>query len=141
MGNLLNSSKPKPQNQAGRGSLALTTREKGLAAEARVARFLEEQGYEVVEKNFLFKGGEIDLIAIERASRILVFIEVRSAKARSPWLRYTITAAKQRRLLNAAESFVHRLVAFRSFARRFDLVWVEGERIEHWKNVTLGYGR
>lgn len=52
------------------------TRAKGADAEKFVARSLEKQGFEIVAKNYLIRGGEIDLIA--KKENLLIFVEVRS---------------------------------------------------------------
>ena len=114
-----------------------STRERGLSAELLARRTLEGTGYQFIESNFYWKGGEIDLVFLD-ATGVLVFVEVRSAAADSCWLRYTISPAKQRRLAHTALRY---RLARASWARarpyRFDLAWVEGARVEHWKNVLL----
>ena len=118
------------------------TKEIGLAAESLVCAVLEKKGYLFIEKNFSWKGGEIDLVFKESSATIkgldtLVFVEVRSAKLKSSFLRYSIQLAKQRRLERTIATFLHMRPWFRVFARRFDVVWVEGTFIEHWKNVLI----
>ena len=44
----------------------------GMAAEKTACRFLELQGYEILERNFAAKTGEIDIIA--RQGGLLVFV-------------------------------------------------------------------
>ena len=114
-----------------------STRERGLSAELKVRQALEAGGYHFVESNFQWKGGEIDLVFVD-ALGVLVFVEVRSAAAASPWLRYTITPAKQRRLINTALRYrMARTSTSGRRAFRFDMVWVEGDHFEHWKNVMM----
>lgn len=48
----------------------------GDIGEALVARFLEKRGYKIVERNYLRKWGEIDIVA--EKDRILHFVEVKS---------------------------------------------------------------
>lgn len=50
----------------------------GQKGEDLAAQFLEEKGYQIVERNFRYKRAEIDMIA--RKGNLLVFVEV---KARS----------------------------------------------------------
>ena len=47
-------------------------RERGMAAETAACRFLKLQGYEILERNFTAKTGEIDIIA--RQDGWLVFV-------------------------------------------------------------------
>ena len=48
---------------------------KGKEGEERAAKFLEEKGYEIVERNYRHKRSEIDLIV--RKTNWLVFVEVK----------------------------------------------------------------
>ena len=50
-------------------------RETGACQEEWAARWLEEKGFRIMERNFHCRQGEIDLVAME--GRYLVFIEVK----------------------------------------------------------------
>lgn len=52
----------------------------GAAYEQEAADYLTEQGYEILERNFRCRLGEIDLIA--RDGECLVFVEVKYRKGR-----------------------------------------------------------
>ena len=54
----------------------------GVLGESLAARHLEARGYEVVDRNFRTRCGELDLVA--RDARALVFCEVKTRIARSP---------------------------------------------------------
>ena len=54
------------------------SRSKFNVGEAIACRFLKKSGYEILEKNFRSRYGEIDIIA--RESGVLCFIEVKSRK-------------------------------------------------------------
>ncbi len=74
-------------NSSSNGSVSTWNR--GQKAEAQAAQFLLDNGLRVIDKNFRWRGGEIDLIALDRPKSIarcevptvdeLVFIEVRSS--------------------------------------------------------------
>ncbi len=51
----------------------------GRNGEDRAARYLEAQGYEIVERNYHCRGGEIDIIAREAGD--LVFVEVKTRRS------------------------------------------------------------
>lgn len=57
----------------------MTSREIGYIGENAVAAFLAHNGYEIMERNFTVRGGEIDIIA--RKEDRLAFIEVKSRKS------------------------------------------------------------
>lgn len=111
-----------------------TTTARGREAEALVAHYLECCGLRVVERNFLVRGGEIDLIC--RDAKTLVFVEVR-LRSRSDFggAGASITATKRRRIILAAR---HYLVGKPECDCRFDCVLLDGldkERIEWIKNA------
>jgi putative endonuclease len=94
----------------------------GVRAERLAAEHLERRGFLIIDRNYRYRGGELDLVA--RDGETLVFVEVRarsSAAYGSPF--ETVGREKQRRVARAAE---HWLVAHgltRAFAR-FDVVSV-----------------
>jgi putative endonuclease len=106
----------------------------GDEGEARALAHLLRQGLTLVQRNYRVaqgpnaRGGEIDLILRDR-SGLLVFVEVRSRhSALHGGAAASISSAKQRRLILAAQ---HYLQALRTPpACRFDVVTIEGERIE-----------
>lgn len=49
----------------------------GAKGEELVAQFIKTQGYEVIEKNWRIKEGEIDIVAIDPSGKI-TFIEVKT---------------------------------------------------------------
>ena len=67
----------------------MTRAEAGRIGEAAAARWMEEQGFTLLERNWRCREGELDLIAME--SGVLVIAEVRSLREGSrfgrPWSR------------------------------------------------------
>lgn len=53
-----------------------SNREKGFAGEEIAARFLRKNGYQILERNYRTKSGEIDIIASKK--RTIVFVEVKT---------------------------------------------------------------
>lgn len=104
----------------------------GRLGEDRALAHLSAQGLVLVERNFLCKGGEIDLIMRERA--VLVFVEVRRRAAGGlVGAAASITAAKRRRLLNAAQYYLLRHPS--PPPCRFDLVAIDGEKLSWIQNI------
>lgn len=104
----------------------------GQAGEDTALDYLRRQGLQLVTRNFRCKAGEIDLIMQDQAS--LVFVEVRKrATAEYGGAAASITPAKQRRLLRAAQVY---LLRFRNQPPcRFDVVAIDGERVTWLKNA------
>jgi putative endonuclease len=81
---------------------------RGAAAEALAAEFLEAWGLTIVARNYRCRGGEIDLIA--RDGETLIFVEVRlRSDSAFGGAAESITAAKRRRLRFAAAHYLGRL--------------------------------
>jgi len=105
----------------------------GRLGEDRALAHLSAAGLVLVERNFLCKAGEIDLIM--RHGAHLVFVEVRRrAGSRYGGAAASVTPAKQRRLIHAAQFYLQR---YRSLPPcRFDLVAIDGEKLS-WIQNTL----
>lgn len=107
---------------------------RGRDGESRALGYLERVcGYRCLSRNYRWKRGEADLIC-EDPRGAVVLVEVRSSAERSLWLRHTVGPRKLRRLIATLELFIRRHPALRGRPRRVELAWVEGERVEHWKN-------
>jgi len=111
-----------------------TTKARGDHAERRALAHLMANGLVPVERNYRVargpsaRGGEVDLILRDRDGT-LVFVEVRArADTRHGGAAATVDGLKQRRLVFAARHFLARLPTLPPC--RFDVVSVEGERIE-----------
>lgn len=100
--------------------------------EQTALRHLRRHGLTPVEANFTCKGGEIDLIM--RDGDTLVFVEVRQrADARHGGAAASITPAKIRRLVRAAQVYLQRLPGLPPC--RFDVVAIDGDRLEWIRNA------
>lgn len=81
---------------------------RGAAAEALAAEFLQARGLTIAARNYRCRGGEIDLVA--RDGETLIFVEVRlRSDAAFGGAAESITAAKRRRLAFAAAHYLSRL--------------------------------
>ncbi len=77
----------------------------GQQGENLAAKFLSQQGFEIIDRNFHSRYGEIDLIAVQK--NLLLFIEVRS-RGQSSYVtgKESITHAKQKKILKTAEYYL-----------------------------------
>ena len=83
----------------------MDVRSLGAFGEERAARYLRWHGYRILERNFRCRMGEIDIIA--RKGKILAFVEVKLRRDdRFAEAREFVTAAKQRRILAAAQLYL-----------------------------------
>ncbi len=114
----------------------MTARKRGLAGEDIACQYLEQEGLEVLDRNWTRKSGEIDIVC--RDGKVIVFIEVKSAGRVSEFLPANrVNRQKQERIKQLARSYlrINRL----DNPRRFDIVTVvwKGETpcVSHYKNA------
>jgi len=81
------------------------TRARGSAAEAEGIRYLERQGYEVLDTNFTTKAGEIDVIAQEGDTLCFVEIKARATPTYGEAVE-AVDFRKQRRITRAASLYL-----------------------------------
>jgi len=105
----------------------------GDQSEDLATRFLEQEGYIVIERNyFARKLGEIDIIAQKEDT--LHFIEVKSGKADFDPV-YNVTPAKLRKVINSAHYYLKSKAIDMSYC--IDALIIRGDEVEFIENVTL----
>jgi putative endonuclease len=112
-------------------------KELGKKGEEVALRFLKKRGYRIIEKNYVCKMGEMDIIAKERDT--LAFIEVKtrtSTEFGPPQL--AVNASKQRQLSKVALNYLNEK-RLKDVKARFDVVAIlleqQGEQIELIKDA------
>jgi len=104
----------------------------GQDGEDQALAHLQKNGLALCERNFRCKGGEIDLIMREQGA--LVFVEVRKREqSRHGGAAASITAAKQRRLIIAAQVYLKRFKM--PPPCRFDVIAIDGGNLTWLKNA------
>jgi putative endonuclease len=109
---------------------------KGDDKERLAEEHLSVKGFELIERNFLCKGGEIDLIMKDPSTQgedYLVFIEVRYRESNEfGGALASITAGKQKKLRRAAEYYLLQNFGNSPPPCRFDVVGIEGQNEIMW---------
>ena len=107
----------------------------GFAAEQRALDYLLSRGMGLVARNFSVRMGELDIVMRDGAQ--LVFVEVRHrARGEFGGAAASVTAAKRLRVQRAAQAFLLASLGDRGWpAMRFDVVAIEGERIDWIKGA------
>ncbi|MBU1323594.1 YraN family protein [Patescibacteria group bacterium] len=121
---------------------------KGQVGEKAAEEFLRKKGYQILERNFYTKFGEIDIIAKEKRKGATlpktVFVEVKTKSGEEfgePW--EMVDERKIGRVRRMAELYLMKK-RLGEVACRIDVVGVwldiegEVEKIEHWENVGGG---
>ncbi|MEM1227425.1 MAG: YraN family protein [Planctomycetota bacterium] len=119
----------------------------GRRGEQAAARLLRQRGLKVIVESESDRRGEIDLIAMGRGSRLMVFVEVKTlASLRPGHPADRVDEAKQRRITRAALRYLRRQRLI-GVPCRFDVVavwWPRHERrptkIEHYEAAFEAQG-
>jgi putative endonuclease len=107
-------------------------KELGKKGEEVAVRFLKKSGYHIIQRNYVCKMGEMDVIAKEKDT--LVFIEVKTRTSAAFGLpQFAVNPAKQMQLSKVALSFLKEK-KIEGIKARFDVVAIlidsKGEQIE-----------
>jgi len=105
----------------------------GNRSEDLATRFLEQEGFVVVARNYYArKLGEIDIIA--QCEGVLHFIEVKSGKADFDPV-YNITPTKLRKVINSAHYYLKSKSIDMPYS--IDALIIRVDEVEFLQNVTL----
>lgn len=96
----------------------------GRWGEEEAEKFLKEAGYEIIEKNFQKRGGEIDLIALK--GETVHFVEVKTRKS-SSIVRFglpqeAVTASKRKKIIRTALLYIGENGDERNISWQFDVI-------------------
>lgn len=94
----------------------------GFDGQERAERFLIDQGYTIIDRNYYCQAGEIDLIA--QHDDTLAFIEVKTRKNPLFDPSSVITASKQRKITTTARLFLATRSIKNCYHYRFDVLLV-----------------
>jgi putative endonuclease len=127
---------PRPPSQLRRGRF-LSRRTVGTWGEDLALRYLTEQGYELVERNYRTRFGELDLVVRHQSTLVFVEVKLRRGTGYGNPLD-AVTPRKQRAIRALAERYLaDRAPDFD--AVRFDVVGIllEGDtpRISHVRDA------
>lgn len=106
----------------------MNKRQTGSRYEDMAAAFLEQQGYEILNRNYRGTRGEIDMIA--KDDRYLVFIEVKYRRDdKKGYPEEAVGLQKQRRIRHTAADYLYSQRYGQDVPCRFDVVSILGTEI------------
>ena len=85
------------------------------------SRFLQQQGLQLITRNYRFKGGEIDLICSDRQQLVFVEVRMRNNQYYGSGAE-TVTLNKQRKLSNTALHYLQHNPRYEAHELRFDVL-------------------
>ncbi len=116
-----------------------STSKLGLEGEDQAAAYLQEQGYEIVARNYRYGKGEIDIIANDGDELVFVEVKTRSNDAFGHPV-YALTQSKQKQIIRIAKSYVYERDIVDKIIR-FDVITIENEDgrevLEHIKDAFI----
>lgn len=108
-------------------------RKVGEIHETRTAEELKKLGYQILERNFRCKMGEIDVIALHQG--YLVFIEVKYRRCKkNGCAAEAVTWKKQQTICRVADYYI-RTHCRKIPACRFDVAALDGEELKIYQNA------
>lgn len=111
----------------------------GRKGEEIAVDYFIEKGYEIVERNYHFGHGEIDIIA--KKNRMIVFAEVKTRKSAGFGTPdQAVNFKKMKLLLRTADGFLLKNSQFSGYEKRLDFIAIikseETFSLDHYENVT-----
>lgn len=98
------------------------------------AVYLKSRFYQILEKNFRCKCGEIDIIA--KKGEYYVFIEVKyRTTAESGLPAEAVTKPKQQHIKKTAAYYLMQNDLYDKVSCRFDVIDILGTKLTHYKNA------
>jgi len=116
--------------------MGLSKAELAKKGEQIAADFLAEKGFEIIERNYRFGHGEIDIIALDPKDNFTVFVEVKTRQNLyfgEP--EYAVTKGKQRQVKKVAELYLYEK-EIEQIDCRFDVVAI---LLEDENNPVINY--
>jgi putative endonuclease len=122
--------------------MRLSREELAKKGEQIAADFLEEKGFEIIERNYRYGHGELDIIAVDPSDGFMVFVEVKTRQNLyfgEP--EYAITKSKQRQVKKVAELYLYDK-EIENVNCRFDVIAIlleddDNPVINHYENAFM----
>ncbi len=111
----------------------------GELGEKLITLWLESKGYKILHQRWRCRWGEIDLIAREKSTNTLLFVEVKT-RSQGNWDTDGILAVnyqKQQKIAKTAAMFLARNPQLADCPCRFDVALVSYRQLDLRSNITL----
>ena len=107
----------------------MNTKITGNEGENRAAAYLEEKGFEIIERNWRTNRGEIDIIAVK--NDILAFVEVKSLpNGTLDMIQKELNRQKQQRILKTSKCYLLNHRQYNDSYVRFDVIVIDMPGLE-----------
>ena len=110
----------------------MTTKDIGWKGEDTTVKFLQEQGFELLERNYRYKRNEIDLIV--KKGDLICFVEVKKRKSQQfGYPESFVSEGQKERIHQAAENFI--IERHWEGNIRFDISAVIGDHVDYFEDA------
>lgn len=124
-----------------------STHEKGMSGEKKASFYLREKGYQILERNFRNREGEIDIIALEKKigkngkeNSVLVFFEVKSLPHGDlDTLGAELNKRKQKKIVKTAKCYLEKHREYSKGYIRFDVLAMDVPGLEPVHHITNAF--
>ncbi|WP_022933397.1 YraN family protein [Treponema bryantii] len=107
----------------------MNTKEIGNEGEKRAAACLEAKGFQIIERNWRTKRGEIDIIAVK--NDILAFVEVKTLpNGTLDMIQRELNYQKRQRIIKTSKRFLLKHREYNNSYVRFDVIVIDMPGLE-----------
>ena len=109
----------------------------GRIGEDAATRFLKKSKLKIIERNIHISHNEIDIIAISKRQKLILFVEVKARTVDkdlySPFgtPASAVTREKQQRTVTAARGYMHSNPKYFDYQPRFDVIEIYLDKEDH----------
>jgi putative endonuclease len=107
---------------------------KGKKGEDYAVKFLKKNGYQILERNYSAKTGEIDIIAEKDDAIIFIEVKTRSSDAYGAGFE-AVTNAKQNKIIRTAQFYIMEKKLEKLC--RFDVISIDDKDVTHIENAFM----
>jgi putative endonuclease len=111
-------------------------RDRGMKAEDGATSFLRRLGFEILARNLRTRSGEIDVVARDGPTLVIVEVRYRKGHVLGAWM--SLSAKKRERVFRAAREAQAVLRIPGTIPVRFDVVLASGARMTHLRGALGG---
>jgi putative endonuclease len=118
------------RNVSVESNVSVNKKSLGRKGEEKALQYLEKKGYEILELNYRWGRGEIDIICKEK--KLIIFVEVKTRKSRlfgDPV--EAVDKRKQRQIIKIAERYLVQKKLYNKSDCRFDVITLSRDELNH----------
>lgn len=106
----------------------------GKIKEDEAIKYLIDNGYKIIDRNFYTRLGEIDIIAKDNDT--ICFIEVKYRRKNTPYLGVeAVNKNKIKKIRSTAKMYIYKKALDINNKYRFDVLSIDGDKITFYKGA------